>query len=178
MKARRRARAIVLQALYELDFTDHDPQLALKARLEDRSCQECNSFISTDEPVCQNSHCKLFNQAQELKPTLLAEGAEVFAQRLVLGVQTYRTYLDSIVGELAPEWPIEQVAAADRNVLRIAIYELLFDPDIPPKVDINEAVELAKMFGSESSPRFVNGVLGSLVSRDRVKIREMLAVPA
>ena len=63
-------------------------------------------------------------------------------------------------------------------MLRIAIYELLFDPEIPPKVAINEAVELAKMFGSESSPRFVNGVLGTLVSRDRVKIREMLEVPA
>jgi N utilization substance protein B len=108
----------------------------------------------------------------------LAESAESFARSLVVGVQTYRTYLDSIVGELAPEWPIEQIAAADRNVLRIAIYELLFEPDIPPKVAINEAVELAKMFGSESSPRFVNGVLGSLVSRDRVKIREALEVPA
>jgi transcription antitermination protein NusB len=178
MKARRRARALVLQALYELDFTDHDPLRALKARFEDRSCQECGSFISLDEPICQNSRCKLFNQAQELRPVPLIESTEGFARTLVMGVQTYRTYLDSIVGELAPEWPIEQIAAADRNVLRIAIYELLFDPEIPPKVAINEAVELAKMFGSESSPRFVNGVLGSLVARDRVKIREMLAVPA
>ncbi|MCB0214396.1 MAG: hypothetical protein KDJ52_33965, partial [Anaerolineae bacterium] len=56
--------------------------------------------------------------------------------------------------------------------------ELLFEPDIPPKVAINEAVELAKMFGGESSPRFVNGVLGSLVSRDRAKIRQALNVPA
>ena len=60
-----------------------------------------------------------------------------------MGVHNYRTYLDSIVGELAPEWPIEQIAAVDRNVLRVAIYELLFEPDIPPKVAINEAVELA-----------------------------------
>jgi N utilization substance protein B len=95
-----------------------------------------------------------------------------------MGVQTYRTYIDSVVGELAPEWPIDQIAAVDRNVLRIAIYELLFEPEIPPKVAINEAVELAKLFGSESSPRFVNGVLGSLVARDQTKIREMLKVPA
>ena len=108
----------------------------------------------------------------------LPESAQDFAQSLVLGVQTYRIYLDSVVGELAPEWPIEQIAAVDRNVLRIAIYELLFEPDIPPKVAINEAVELAKMFGGESSPRFVNGVLGSLVSRDRAKIREALNVAA
>jgi N utilization substance protein B len=178
MKARRRARALVLQTLYELDFTDHDPQHALEARLEDRSCQECGSFISVKQPVCQNSRCKFFNERQEPRPDPLPQPTEDFARTLVMGVQTYRTYLDSIVGELAPEWPIEQIAAADRNVLRIAIYELLFEPDIPPKVAINEAVELAKMFGSESSPRFVNGVLGSLVSRDREKIREMLEVPA
>lgn len=145
MKVRRRARAAVLQTLYELDFTDHDARFSLNARFEDR---------------------------------MLPDTATDFALSLVLGVQTYRTYLDSVVGELAPEWPIEQIAAVDRNVLRIAIYELLFVPDIPPKVAINEAVELAKMFGGESSPRFVNGVLGSLVSRDRAKLREALNVPA
>ncbi|MCG3210167.1 MAG: Transcription antitermination protein NusB [Anaerolineae bacterium] len=144
MKVRRRARAAVLQTLYELDYTDHDPKLALEARFEDR---------------------------------LLPESAQKFAWVLVKGVQTYRTYLDSVVGELAPEWPIDQIAAVDRNVLRIAIYELLFEPKIPPKVAINEAVELAKMFGGESSPRFVNGVLGSLVAKDRAKIREALKVP-
>ena len=144
MKVRRRARAIVLQTLYELDFTDHDAKTALMSRLDDRP---------------------------------LPDTAQDFSQKLVMGVQTYRTYLDSVVGELAPEWPIEQIAAVDRNVLRIAIYELLFEPDIPPKVAINEAVELAKMFGGESSPRFVNGVLGSLVSRDSVKFREALKMP-
>jgi N utilization substance protein B len=145
MKVRRRARAAVLQTLYELDFTTHEPKPALEARLKERP---------------------------------LPEAAIVFARSLLMGVQTYRTYLDSVVGDLAPEWPIEQIAAVDRNVLRIAIYELLFEPEIPPKVAINEAVELAKMFGSDSSPRFVNGVLGSLVSRDRAKIREILKVPA
>jgi len=145
MKVRRRARAAVLQTLYELDFTDHDPMTALSARFEDRP---------------------------------LPETAQKFAQLLTKGVQTYRTYLDSVVGDLAPEWPIDQIAAVDRNVLRVAIYELLFEPDIPPKVAINEAVELAKMFGGESSPRFVNGVLGSLVTHDLVKIRQELNVPA
>ena len=145
MKVRRRARAVVLQTLYELDFTDHQAKGALEDRLIERP---------------------------------LPEAAVVFARSLLMGVQTYRTYLDSVVTELAPEWPIEQIAAVDRNVLRIAIYELLFELEIPPKVAINEAVELAKMFGSDSSPRFVNGVLGSLVSRDRAKIRELLKVPA
>jgi N utilization substance protein B len=107
----------------------------------------------------------------------LPESAEAFARSLTMGVQTYRTYLDTVVSELAPEWPIDQIAAVDRNILRVAVYELLFEPEIPPKVAINEAVELAKMFGSESSPRFVNGVLGSLVARDRVKLREMSRLP-
>ena len=65
MKARRRARANVLQTLYELDFTDHDPQNALAARLEDRSCQKCGSYITVTEPVCGNSRCKFFNRPQE-----------------------------------------------------------------------------------------------------------------
>ncbi len=145
MKVRRRARALVLQTLYELDFTDHELKGALEARLGEHP---------------------------------LPDTAEVFARSLTMGVQTYRTYLDSVVSELAPEWPIEQIAAVDRNVLRIAVYELLFEPDIPPKVAINEAVELAKMFGSESSPRFVNGVLGSLVARDRTKLREKVNITA
>ena len=144
MKVRRRARSAVLQTLYELDFTDHDPKSALSARIEDRP---------------------------------LPDSAFNFALSLVLGVHSYKSYLDFVVGELAPEWPIDQIAAVDRNVLRIAIYELLFETQTPPKVAINEAVELAKLFGGESSPRFVNGVLGSLVSKDREKIRESLNVP-
>ena len=107
----------------------------------------------------------------------LPDSAYSFALSLVLGVHSYKSYLDFVVGELAPEWPIDQIAAVDRNVLRVAIFELLFEPQTPPKVAINEAVELAKLFGGESSPRFVNGVLGSLVSKDREKIRESLNVP-
>jgi N utilization substance protein B len=64
----------------------------------------------------------------------------------------------------------------DRNILRIAVYELLFDSDTPPKVAINEAVELAKMFGSDSSPRFVNGVLGSLATRGRERVLSSLTL--
>jgi N utilization substance protein B len=79
-----------------------------------------------------------------------------------------------VLAELAPEWPVDQIAVIDRNILRIAIYELLFDMDTPPKVAINEAVELAKTFGSDSSPRFVNGVLGSLATRGREHVLAQL----
>jgi N utilization substance protein B len=85
---------------------------------------------------------------------------------LVQGVNAHQERLDTLIGRYAPEWPVDQIAIIDRNVLRIAIYELLFRDDTPTKVAINEAVELAKEFGSESSGRFVNGVLGSLVAKE------------
>jgi len=87
-----------------------------------------------------------------------------FVKELVEGVLKNRDRIDSIIEKAAPEWPLEQVAMVDRNVLRIGLYELLFGSrkEVPPKVAINEAIELAKTFGSESSGRFVNGVLGTV----------------
>jgi len=100
-----------------------------------------------------------------------------FASELVRGVMEHQDKMDTLIARFAPEWPLEQMAVIDRNILRIAIFEFLVTEQTPVKVAINEAVELAKMFGGESSPRFVNGVLGSLVSKDRAKIRESLNVP-
>lgn len=85
-----------------------------------------------------------------------------FLYWLVSGVIRYRSDLDSLIGRYAPEWPVEKLAIVDRNVLRLSIFELSSpEADAPPKVVINEAVELAKTFGSDSSPRFINGVLGT-----------------
>ena len=81
--------------------------------------------------------------------------------------------LDHFIAEHAPEWPLQQVALIDRNILRIALWEFAVSENIPIKVAINEAVELAKEFGSDSSPRFVNGVLGSLAPRQN-EIRQSL----
>jgi N utilization substance protein B len=99
-------------------------------------------------------------QACEIGP----DGSE-FARHLVQGVLDYLPEIDPIIREIAPEWPLEQMSPMDRNILRLAIFEMMFDPDIPIKVAINEAVELAKWFGSESSRRFVNGALGTLASK-------------
>ena len=134
MKARRRARAVVLQCLYELDYTDHSFSEAFRNRV-------------AEQP--------------------LAAKSQHFSHALGQAVAENRSVLDEIIQELAPEWPIDQIATIDRNILRIAVFELLFEQDTPPKVAINEAVELAKKFGSDSSPRFVNGVLGSLASRQQ-----------
>ena len=94
------------------------------------------------------------------------EAGADFARDLVEGVSTHQQRLDGLVGRYAPEWPVDQIAIIDRNILRMAIFEILMRDDTPVKVAINEAVELAKEFGSDSSGRFVNGVLGSLVSSE------------
>ena len=88
-----------------------------------------------------------------------------FIRQIVLGVWPLVETLDSFIAEHAPEWPLDQVAIIDRNILRIALWEFAVFGKTPIKVAINEAVELAKMYGSDSSPRFVNGVLGSLANR-------------
>lgn len=132
MKVRRQARIIALQALFEIDMTNHDPATVLSERLAER----------------------------ELPP----EG-EAFARQLVNGTLEHRQAIDALIERVAPEWPVEQIAGVDRAILRLATYEIVFAGQTSPKVAINEAVELAKLFGSDSSRRFVNGALGALVAQ-------------
>ena len=129
MKVRRRSRILALQALYEIDTTQHPPGSVLDQRL-------------SDDP--------------------LPEEGVSFARELITGVLKHKSALDEMIQAYAPEWPVEQMAVVDRNILRIAIYEFHLDKLTPTKVAINEAVELAKLFGSDSAPRFVNGVLGAV----------------
>jgi N utilization substance protein B len=93
--------------------------------------------------------------------SLTPEG-ETFVRQLVTGVLQHRERLDELIHRHAPEWPVEQMAVVDRNVLRLAIFEFDIARVTPLKVAINEAVELAKTYGSDSAPRFINGVLGAL----------------
>ena len=92
----------------------------------------------------------------------LSEEKSAFAHELVSGVVQNREQIDLNIRRFAPAWPIEQIPVIDRNILRLAIFEILLDNRVPVKAAINEAVELAKTFGSDSSARFVNGVLGSI----------------
>jgi len=89
-----------------------------------------------------------------------------FTRQILFGVLPLRDLLDSVLARYAPDWPLEQIAAVDRNILRIAAWEFAGKQGTPIKVAINEAVELAKAFGSDSAPRFVNGVLGSLADHE------------
>ena len=100
---------------------------------------------------------------QRLAGVRLPSAAAAFSRHLVNGVLKHQPVLDVFIHRHAPEWPLEQMAYIDRNVLRIAIFEFAVDSKTPIKVAINEAVELAKAFGSDSASRFVNGVLGTLV---------------
>lgn len=88
---------------------------------------------------------------------------KAFIGALVHGVHAKQQELDDIIRPVAPEWPIEQIARMDRVILRIGVYELLFEDGVPPKVVINEAVELAKAFGGDNSSKFINGVLGTIL---------------
>ncbi len=131
MTVRRQARAIALQALYEIDSTGHPSERVIRYLLEEDN-------------------------------TLSPEGV-AFATRLVEGVLAHSQQLDVIIQKHAPEWPVEQLAIIDRNILRMALYELQHIFDVPVKVAVNEAVELAKTYGSDTTPRFVNGVLGAFL---------------
>ncbi|MEK7167872.1 MAG: transcription antitermination factor NusB, partial [Patescibacteria group bacterium] len=85
-----------------------------------------------------------------------------FVKHLVSGVMDHQEDIDSLIVKYAPEWPLEQITVIDRNILRLGIFELKYDENIPAKVAINEAIELAKSFGGESAGKFVNGVLGAV----------------
>ena len=127
--ARRKARILALQALYEIDSVGHKVEEVIE-RLPDKEA--------------------------------LSEENIAFAYELIRGVIRNKEAIDGNIQHFAPAWPIEQVPIVDRNILRLAIFEILLDNKVPVKAAINEALELAKTFGSDNSPKFVNGVLGSI----------------
>lgn len=129
-------RIVALQTLYEYEF-----------RL---SCNDTN--LDVDEILQRNIH--------RYRDTI---DDQDFIIKLVKGVIHEQDQLDATLQPVAPEWPIDQIARMDRLVLRLGLYELLHEPSVPPKVVINEAVELAKAFGGENSSKFVNGVLGTVL---------------
>jgi N utilization substance protein B len=132
-------RIVALQTLYEQDF---------RQEVEDKN------FILAEV---------LARNISRYEETI--DDKEFIAQ-LVHGVNKRQAEIDDIIRPVAPEWPIEQIARMDRIVLRIGCYELLFERGVPPKVVINEAVELAKAFGGDNSSKFINGVLGTIL-RDK-----------
>ena len=135
MGSRHLSRSIAMQSLYEWDFSDRKKSL--------------------DDILERN--------IKEFGPGL--EDTD-FIKQLAKGIEQEAEKIDKILEKAAPDWPLEQINIVDRNVLRIGMYELIYSDkdEVPPKVAINEAIELAKMFGGEASGRFVNGVLGTIYS--------------
>ncbi len=134
MANRHLSRSIAMQSLYEWDFRGRDDN-----KLDEIIEKDINEF----GPGMEDSS---------------------FVNDLVRNTLKNRNQIDKLIEKCAPEWPLDQVTVVDRNILRLGIYELVFGnyEEVPPKVAINEAIELAKSFGGESSGRFVNGVLGTI----------------
>ncbi len=132
------SRIIVLQTLYEFDFrkSSEDESVDID-EIFDRNIDRYKSAVNDKE----------------------------FAKNLMVNVHRLASRLDKQLQPLAPDWPIEQIARIDRTILEIGAYELQYHQDVPPKVVINEAVELAKNFGGDNSSKFVNGVLGSFLKQ-------------
>lgn len=133
---RRIARELVLQSLFQIDFAQVDCEAALNAAVEERS----------DES---------------------AEKAKEYAQDVLNGVLANSEAIDARISEYAIDWTLERMPAVDRNILRVAVYEMFFAAEkLVPNVAINEAVEIAKIYGTDDTPRFINGVLGKMVRSD------------
>ena len=101
---------------------------------------------------------------ERLADVALSRRDAEFARGMLTGIFANAAEIDKIIAEFAPGWPVSQMAVVDRNILRMAIYEIMVSQDTPPRVAVNEAVELAKAFGGDSAPRFINGVLGSVMA--------------
>jgi N utilization substance protein B len=136
MSSRHFSRSLAMQTLYQWDFNDKP-----------------------------NDHIDDFLQYSLTEFAPLAKD-DKFAIDLVHGVIKNIAKVDDYIVKYAPEWPMEQITIIDRNILRLGIYELLFTSEVPPKVVINEAIELAKTFGGHSSGKFINGVLGTIYEKE------------
>jgi N utilization substance protein B len=138
-------RIIALQTLYEQDFR-----------------KECNDKSFDLEQVTKRNIERYHDTVED----------SAFIERLIKGVDAERTKLEILLQPVAPDWPISQIARMDRIVLYIGTYELLNEREVPPKVVINEAVELAKAFGGDNSSKFINGVLGTLYRDNETEIEK------
>ncbi|NHM27836.1 transcription antitermination factor NusB [Desulfofundulus sp. TPOSR] len=148
---RRQAREAALQVLYQVDVARVDPEEALNHLREMASPNPGDS----DESDQVNE--------EDAKIAYLSPRDMLFARELVAGTLAHLKAFDRVIARLSRDWPLYRMAAVDRNIMRMALYEIFHREDIPNSVAVNEAVELAKTFGGPDSSRFINGILGRVV---------------
>lgn len=137
---RRMAREIAVQSLYQMEMNDVSADDAIASVIADRHDDE--------EPQ---------------RPVALTPASEQFVVHLVAGVRENKQAIDELLANYLKGWKVERLSRVDHQILRLATYEMVFDQQTPPKVAVNEAIELAKYFGTEDSGKFVNGVLGQMI---------------
>jgi len=147
MGQRRKSREIALQMLYQMEMTGQPPHVVIDLYYELASGDDDN---------------KNPNFAKAVRP---------FAEQLLYGVHAHRDELDGMIVAASEHWRLERMSIIDRNVLRIALYEMLYRAEIPPKVSVNEAIDLGKTFGSPDSGAFINGILDHLLP-EVIRIRD------
>ena len=152
---RRKGREIALQVLYQIEMSNLPAKDALS--------QYKKHFIeaSSDEEEVSS-----FEDVKDL------EEAFNFASDLVLGIEKNKNFIDEKIKEYTRNWSFDRLNTTDKNILRIAIFEMFFRPDIPEVVSINEAVELAKLYGTDDSPAFVNGILDSIYKKELLSAKK------
>lgn len=164
-QARRASRLLAFQVLCEADVAHHAPGEILDRTLASPMVDEDDEVLAADAPS-EVLHRMLGSEEH-------AADVVSYARDLIGGVLRNRPELDRKISERATQWPLEQMAAVDRTILRLGLYETLYQHGIVPvRVAINEAIELAKLYGGDSSPRFVNGVLGRIVESDEARSGE------
>jgi transcription antitermination protein NusB len=153
MGQRRRSREVALQILYRMDMTNSSPEEAI--------------------PL----HYELMLSGKDIheQPSLLVSP---FAEHLVRGVHLHRDEIDQIIVSASENWRLDRMSIVDRNILRIALFEMLYCPDVPPKASINEAIDIGKKFGSEDSGSFINGVLDHVLGKIHNTHREHVSSEA
>ncbi|MBQ9763830.1 MAG: transcription antitermination factor NusB [Phascolarctobacterium sp.] len=148
--SRRLAREVVLQSLFQIDFNECEADSALNSALAEHDEFACLNEVQEGEEVSAKA--------------VSCMKAKDYAEKVLNGVLENIQTIDDKLSQYAVDWTVERMPATDRNILRIAVYEMLFaEEKIAPGVAINEAVEIAKLYGSEEAPRFINGVLGKMV---------------
>lgn len=163
---RRTAREMAVQMLYQNDLGGSNlPQIFNTFDLAEYLAQESQGG---DKPEGQEAKPRRLgpeDRAEHAKRRKRVENAFLYAQALVRGTLEHRQQIDDMIRGQADNWRLERMPAVDRNILRLAVYEMLFETDIPKLVVVDEAIELAKKFGSEQSGRFVNGLLDGLLKQ-------------